>query len=274
MKDLVKFDGGAELGDEKSLKALEKIAEQSEPGQVLESVDQVQLPRVKMGAGGVVCFVMPDETMPKEFAAIILHAWNANAWWEKPMEESGNAAPDCCSLDGRFPDPGRSGNQQADKCRGCIQNAFREDGSGKPCKNMKRLLLFVSGKAVPYVFSAPPTSLKRVNEYLLSLVDMKVPDYSLVVTKFGVEAAASKEGIKYGKLTLTADKLIADPQNLEAALAEIKERAEPYKKIAMEMGVDLEEDYPMTETASPSEHPPFEAAPEEKETDGDKNIPF
>jgi hypothetical protein len=146
-------------------------------------------------------FEMPDGNMTKSFKGVILHIQSCNAYWETSFNESGGGTPPtCASNDGIRPSPASS-KLQADTCRQCGRNIFGADGKrGKLCKNMKRMYILMDGYDLPVRLTAPPTSLRSIDEYG-SLLAYKALRYIMVQTQFGLKEERNKDGIKFSALT-------------------------------------------------------------------------
>ena len=146
-----------------------------------------RLPQIKIIHQGQL-FKMPDDTKPEVFEAIILDQHAANAWWEKAIVSGAPPEkPDCFSIDGVYPDK-KCTKIQCETCKDCKQNQFESDrkgGKGKDCKNMKRLHIFMEGKALPRRLSVPPTSITSFEKYMTELVDRGLP-FPCVVTEFSL----------------------------------------------------------------------------------------
>lgn len=146
-------------------------------------------------------FEMPDGNMMKLFKGVILHLQSANAWWKTSFNESGGGTPPSCwSPDGIRPSP-TSSELQANVCRECKWAVFGSDGKrGKACKNMRKIFTLIPGYDLPVRLTAPPTSLRPIDEYG-SLLAYKALRYIMVETQFGLKEERNKDGIKFSSLT-------------------------------------------------------------------------
>jgi len=184
---------------------------------------------------------LPDGDVVKKFKGIILHIQNGNVWWEKSFDETGgNVPPDCYSLNGIKPSP-QSNMMQANTCRECKQNVFGSDGKrGKACKNMKRIYVLMDGYELPVRITAPPTSIRAVNEYGSFLANKGIPSYIMVETQFNLKAASNKDGIKYSEINPIAlgpsahskeqaDRLLATKKNFYDLMVGEEFRPEEYE---------------------------------------------
>jgi hypothetical protein len=172
-----------------------------------------RLPQIKILHAGALTFKFPDETKKDEFEGIIVDQHPCNAYWEKQFSDSGGGEPPTCSsLDGIvgskqeeevFVDS--KGHKVFGKCATCYWNQFwtGKDGSGKACKNMKRLHILLQGEKLPFRLTLPPTSIISADEYFTSLFSKGFPVMSQL-TQFGLEEAQSGAGIDYSKIRLQA----------------------------------------------------------------------
>lgn len=197
----------------------------------------------------------PDDTESmKEIEGVILFTHRMNAWWEDKFGEGDNAGsqpPTCSAMDGKTGTNPTAGTSQI--CETCPHNQFRADGSGKDCKNMRRIYLLMSGQPNIYVLSVPPTSIKDINRQLTRIMaGAKIP-YTKMVVRLTLTKAVNKGGIKYNKVVLEKagvlpDAMAAKTQELRRGLKE------QYKNFAI-----TDEDY-----AAPAEA----AAPPKADEDG------
>ena len=155
-----------------------------------ESLSMRNLTRVKVpGAGGTV-WKFPTEDGHKnveEFEGVIVGIIPSRAYWK----ESGAASvpPDCSSTDmeyGNGPEMGRT------KCADCQFNQFgsANDGKnkGKACREVRNLLVLTKGMTMPTLLIAPPTSIKPLGQYRMTLLsNQPIRPLHGVVTKFSLK---------------------------------------------------------------------------------------
>jgi hypothetical protein len=139
--------------------------------------EQPEIPQIKVLPQAQM-FRMPDESTASEIKGIIVETFRCNGWWDKDSPREDNR-PACSSLNDIVPLAG-SPNQQSDKCATCKRNVFGSDvddkgkpGSGKACKNMRRIYILMGDHEFPLLVSLSPTSLKSAKKYLTSLSDRK-----------------------------------------------------------------------------------------------------
>lgn len=143
-----------------------------------------------------------DDSDPmKAFEAVIIFTHKMNAFWESAFGGEGESqAPTCSAIDAKKGVVYETGEVR--ECDGCPFNQFSADGSGKQCKNMRRLYLRLSGRPSLYLLTLPPTSIKDVNRQLVTIMTtMKIP-YSRLIMRFSLKKAESRQGIAYNKVVL------------------------------------------------------------------------
>lgn len=154
-----------------------------------------------------------SEKKISKFIGVILHHSSTNAFWEKSFDESGGGTvPDCSSLDAIIP---VGGNCQNKNCSTCAKNQFgtAEKGKGKACKNMWRLHIMIPGQLLPKRLTLPPSSLGAVQDFLVLLLDRKIP-YAAALIEFKLKEAFNKQGIKYSEIVFNPLKVITDETQL------------------------------------------------------------
>lgn len=140
-----------------------------------------------------------DPDSEKEIRGVILFTHKMNARWEGDYGDEARI-PVCSSWDGK-----QGFNPQTGEiigCDTCPFNQFRADGSGKDCKNTRRIYLMKDGDPHLYLLTVPPTSLKPVNKQLKRLITGGTP-YTKMVVSFTLEGAKSGGGIDYAKINVT-----------------------------------------------------------------------
>lgn len=190
--------------------------------------------RIKMPTGKSKAFEVesdnPDDPdMEKELHGVILFSHKMNTRWEGEFGGE-NRMPVCSSWDAKNGVLFETG--EAKSCDKCPFNNFKEDGTGKDCKNMRRIYLMLDGKPHLYLLTVPPTSLKAVSTQLKRIMSNGTP-FTRIVCAFQLEGAVSKGGKDYAKITV---KKIADLTPEQAKLA--YEMRENIKKQYQNVGID------------------------------------
>lgn len=178
----------------------------------MEGLEHPEFPIIKILHAGALLFQLPfDEGEPKQvkgFQAQILLHQRVNAYWEKSYDETGGGVPpNCASLDG-------ISNLVGVDCLNCPHNQFGSEilkdgskGKGKACKNMMRIFIRIGKDLLPSLLVVPPTSLKAYNAYAVKLTQKAKPLIT-VLTKFSLESAQNKTGIKYSKLVCVMEEVL------------------------------------------------------------------
>lgn len=159
------------------------------------------LDRIGVPSGGGLAFSIVDENGEEkpllELNCIIAGIKTVRVMWEKPLEEAGQAPPDCYSDDGKVGQGIPGGN-----CQTCPLNEWGSDpkgGKGKACGQRKLLFVYLPGDTMPRVLSVPPSSLKQADKYLMRLTNAG-RRYWEVVTKVTLTKRQNSAGINYSEL--------------------------------------------------------------------------
>jgi hypothetical protein len=177
-----------------------------------EAIDVVDFQRITVPAGGGPAWIIPTldgEVMESELTGIIASWRDTRARWSVPMSESnGSNPPNCSSVDARtgIGEPGGD-------CRTCrfAQFGSGANGEGQACKLTRQLFFLRQGNVLPEIINLPPSSLKAVRQYFMSLAARGLPCYS-VITKIGLEKAQNSRGILYSKANFKAGPLLSSDQ--------------------------------------------------------------
>ncbi len=202
--------------------------------------------KIKVPSGGGVTFEMPtdDPDSPdtvKEFSGVILYHHPVRMYYKEKYTGANNP-PDCGSFDGNFGVgvPGGS-------CAKCPLNQFGtalDDGSGKGCKDRRRIYILPEGEIFPVLLSLPTGSLKNLTTYIKRLLS-KVKKPVMVVTKFTLKKAVNTKGMSYSQAVLTFDRDLSDEEQII-----ISKLSNQVKAIAKNIGFgedcsnDAEDDIP------------------------------
>lgn len=212
-----------------------------------EGVTDFDLQRVTVPAGGALHWSierLDGEDSVKTIVGVIIAARTVRAFWSRPLEESGGGTPpDCTSSDGLVGEGTPGGD-----CRECPYAQWGSDpkgGRGQACKQMRPLFLLEPESLLPIVVVVPPTSLKALRSYMLTLASSALPYYK-VVTELGLARERNADGIEYARIVpKLAERLTSEQAaQMKAYAAALQPAVDSYKV--------SEEDYPVEE-ASP--HP-------------------
>lgn len=258
MNALTRFQGGQIQLSEAEQLILAEMGEET-------AAFDMQPTRVKVAPGGIGQFLMGDETA-KSFVAVVAISQKIRGYWPKSGTDG---APICSSPDGttgifadptdeqfkaaaniklpKLPHPGvilLSENRPlptAFSCLNCPMNQWgsehqRGEGSGKACKEMRRLLLLIDGWALPALLALPPTSIRAWDTYCSSL-QSKRGAYFAVKTKFALDSAKAKSGETYNIVQVTVDSPIKDVDSLRL-VSEIRKQ---YRELVGSMPVVADE---------------------------------
>ena len=186
----------------------------------MEGIERPEFPLIKILHAGALQFQMTseDNKQVKEFSGQILLHQRVNAYWEKAYDETGGGVPpDCSSLDGITGLEGKD-------CLKCKFNQFgseilrdKSKGSGKACKNMMRIYIRIGQDLLPSLLIGPPTSLREYSAYAVKLTQKGKP-LVIIKTKFSLESAQNKQGIKYSKLVCSLEATLAEKEIREGMI--------------------------------------------------------
>jgi len=134
----------------------------------LESFDNLRLPVIKITKDGFV-FLEGEEPVDS-FTGVMIFTKQSNVYYQKAYRSGNSAPPDCYSSDGRIPDADVEKPQHTN-CKSCPYNQFGSspNGEGKACKNTRPTFFLVGGSLLPMVLRIPPTSLKNIQKYVMSV---------------------------------------------------------------------------------------------------------
>lgn len=186
-----------------------------------EAMDGIELspqdlPRIKVpSGGGTLWTVVKDgkETAVDEVSGALVFLKKQRLFWSNP--DPSGSAPDCVSLDGKRPEPGGmfapdgpSGDQNPfGTCEKCPMSKAMTDlkgGRGSACKEQRLLFLVQPGTMLPVVVTAPPSSIKSIEKYIVSLVMQGTPWWQ-VRAKLTLERATNKANQTFARIVATPD---------------------------------------------------------------------
>ena len=195
-----------------------------------------QLNRLRIPAGGMTAWEVESlegTTIEQELDVVILAMkGNQKSWWSVPMEEAGGGAPPSCSSSDARTGFGVN-TLEADaphgehSCQECAWNQFgsaRNGGNGKDCSDFALLFFFTEGSRIPSLLMVPATSLRKLQSYVLKLIDAGKRMEGCISTMKLVKAQ-SQSGIQYSQLEL------GWKADLDAeAVASMREVSEEFRK--------------------------------------------
>lgn len=141
------------------------------------------LAQVKVPAGGGMTWTVPHpdgEQDTRELTGVILFTHNSRTYYEKPIGSGEAGPPDCSSDDGitGVGDPGGA-------CATCPLAQFgtkMRDGvltNAQACAASKKAYMLLPDRILPIVITVPATSLKDLQAYMGSLLQVGRPIYSV-----------------------------------------------------------------------------------------------
>ena len=174
----------------------------------LNGLDAPAMARVKVPSGGGIAWVIPNGTespdVTKYIEGLIIDYHRINAYWNKPREESANAAPFCSSENGIS---GYDEDGLESPCKTCqrIRLGSAEYGNlrGKAGKNMARILILREGDALPLELIIPAMSLPNYASYIDTLSHYRLTPRD-VITRVTLIKTTNKKGDPYSKAQFQA----------------------------------------------------------------------
>lgn len=201
--------------------------------------------KVKIPAGGGLTFeVAGDNGEPeavKEIEGVILYHHSVNSFY-KDKYTGGNNPPDCGSFDGKFGEGTPGGD-----CSKCAYNQFGtgENGSGKACKNKRRIFILREGEVFPIMLTLPTGSLKEFTGYIRRLVTKGKRSHTLV-TKISLKKAVSSTGIQFSQAVFIVVRSLNENE-IVAVTPLVEHVKEMSKNIALDLDTEIPANYDVDE---------------------------
>ena len=158
----------SELALTKSEQAQLAQIEQEELAQSAEGI-QIQPVRYKINKD-TQQFVDPFGQAHDELRGVIVYKEIARGHWQE-----GDNVPLCTSIGGAV---GADRENHKHDCAKCQFNEWGsgKGGSGKACKEMRRIYLVQRGGFLPLMISLSPTSIKLFDAYISGRIQQRIPD--------------------------------------------------------------------------------------------------
>lgn len=184
-----------------------------------DSISVQDLTRVKVPSGGGTVWNVPSVEGDKNVESlegIIIFTKNIRTYWQTSFDDTGGGIPpDCYSLDGVTGIGIIADKTPGALCADCEMYKFKEDGSGRPCKEGRLIFLVTKEEILPIVIKAPVMSLGNAKKYLLGLTS-RVQKVHSVYTRLSLKADKNKKGMSYSKIVFQK---IGDVENPELTQA-------------------------------------------------------
>lgn len=204
---------------------VETLAENLEGGVVnILDLDHVAVPN------GSRTFNIPSlegEKNEQELTGVIIGQRLRRRYW--PTKETTGEKPMCFSNDGVI-----GIGQPGGDCSSCPLNKFGSleqyvagaTGNGKACKEMRELLILSGDSMMPMVLALPPTSLRKFNQYMLSLTSRGLSVGS-VISRFRLNNDnINSANQKYTTIEISFERRL-EPEEVEM-LNSYNERVKPF----------------------------------------------
>jgi hypothetical protein len=190
------------------------------------------LTRLTVPPGGGTAWEIPNPiagSKPRhesELDVVIVFSKDQKAFWKEPIgkDGGGGSPPDCRSTDmiHGVGDPGGYCNGGVDaQPEPCPFNVFGSanegEGEGKACKDLRFLFILEGKSRLPKLLVVPPTSLKAVRRYYISLAESEM-QYTDVVTRLELETDKNAGGVKYSRIVPKAVAELSDEEKATALM--------------------------------------------------------
>jgi len=193
-KELVKVDVAAyNLAIADDDMSLQEVLEENFDG----DFSLFDLPQVKVPSGGGRQWSIVENEEEKDidsFEGIIIGSQLNRSYYATDFGEGGEVTPPDCSSSDSITGHGSPGGD----CKTCelAQFGSAKAGGGQACKQRQSLYILRSGDVLPIILNVPPTSIKAIKKYMISLVSKRKKRTS-VITRFTLDKTKNKANIAY-----------------------------------------------------------------------------
>ena len=197
--------------------------------------------KIKIPAGGGLTFEVPGDNgeseAAKEIEGVILYHHALNSYY-KDKYTGGSNPPDCGSLDGKAGEGNPGG-----RCINCPYNQFGtgENGSGKACKNKRRIFILREGEVFPILLTLPTGSLKGFTAFIRRIVTKGKRCHTLV-TKISLKKAVSSRGIQFSQAVFRVLRDL-NGEEIQAVMPLVNHVKEMSKSIALDIDTENCDNY-------------------------------
>lgn len=200
--------------------------------------------QITVAPGGVQAFASADgEMISAPLVGIVIGAVITRGLWRE-----GNKVPLCASIGGDLGEVNRGATAEdwaalamfpaahpvlsllangntphSFRCRGCPMDDFGSalKGTGKACKEKRRLLVLPDGWSAPAILNLPTMSVKGWDVYCSTLRTKHSKPFFAVRTSFGIAKVQNAQGQPYGQVTPGLAGFITD-RSIAAAIVEVQ----------------------------------------------------
>jgi hypothetical protein len=203
-------------------------------------------PKIKLLHQDTAAFQFVEEdVLVKSFKAIIIAVEPSRVWWRSKLgsgEDGSGGMPQCFSRNLIMPDA-QAEDRQAPRCAECSQNAWgsdiKQDGSpgrGKSCKEIRRVFVLPENHMSPHWLAIPPSSLRALSSFIISVVDKGFKKPQEVVCSFSAKTQENKDGVSFSELSLALGERV--PETVLAMIAMMKKNIEKVLETAAPVSQD------------------------------------
>lgn len=165
---------------------------------------------------GVDKFINVDTGEVVDTLTGIIVSWTpSRSYW--PGDDAVDGTPPACSsTDGKIGIGVRFAGDSdgSHNCASCPMAQFgsstKAKSEGQACKEFRQVLLLEPGRYLPTLLRIPPTSLKPFSKYMVSLISINKPFFT-VLTRIGLKVEESASGYKVAIMQFTGLDSLDEP---------------------------------------------------------------
>ena len=194
--------------------------------------------KVKIPSGGGTMFEIVDENgepeAVKEIEGVILHHHAVNGYYRERYSGN-NTLPTCGSYDGKTGEGDPGGD-----CTTCPYNQFGsgETGTGKRCKNRRRLFILREGEMLPILLSIPTGSIREFTGFIRRLVTKGRRSFTQVV-RITLRKAVNSTGIQYSQAAFAIKRSLTE-EEVQAIMPLVEHIREFSRQIGLHIDTDTQ----------------------------------
>lgn len=149
-------------------------------------------------------FNLPDGSKVDTLEVVIVDFIGMNTYYEGAYDKDNIAPPTCFAIGQVITDMAPSDNapvKQSDVCISCPMNAFGSSGTGKACKNMRRLAVLPPDADADdplWIIDVSPTGLKSFDGYVRSVASKLSMMPIGVVTTITFDQSTDYASLRFG----------------------------------------------------------------------------
>lgn len=171
---------------------------------------EVVLSVLKMGGAGAANFVDEEGKPVVSVRGVVVISLEGRTYWERAYGQGPTGPPDCESLDGKTGDGNPGG-----ACKMCPQNQWPGSGGGKPCTEVRRLIILTEDQEA-ILLRVKPGSLWNWDKYMTTMRS-KGWRYWGVETELTARRATNKANVAYAQVVPMVIRRLTPEQTADIA---------------------------------------------------------